>query len=299
MAKSAKDGLKELNEIGVKADLVFLDPPYGDSVAFLEFSAIWNAFMDEDVSYADDISVSDRTSDPMTGKKYLEELKTVFGLVRKILKVDGKALLTFNNISLDSWKGIIESFQSAGLVPLVVSYQDPAVVSSKSQKAIGGSYIGDFYVVYGKDDRKPNKYEDLADALTLYLHKVAGSRGGKVLYPLLQRYALEFWLENNLLAQDLHEIDKLIESNFTKDGSFLVSNSELDYPTLSQILLEQIQSCGVNQVSIDDDFLIKTKVIMREYGTPSFYEIKALLDSVIDKKVEEKVPELQLTFDIN
>ena len=299
MAKSAKDGLEELHQTGVKADLVFLDPPYGDSVAFLEFSAIWNAFMDEDVTYGDDISVSDRTNDPMTGEKYLEELTTVFGLVRQILKEDGKALLTFNNISVDSWKGIIESFQSADLVPLEVNYQDPAVISSKSQKAIGGSYIGDFYVVYGKDGRKPNKYEDFEDALTLYLHKVAGSRGGKVLYPLLQRYALEFWLENNLRAQDLQEIDKLIESKFTKDGSYLVSNSDIDCPTLSQILLEQIQSCGVSQISIDDDFLIKTKVIMREFGTPSFYEIKALLDSVIDKTVKDKAPELQLTFDFN
>lgn len=299
MAKSAKDGLEELHQTGVKADLVFLDPPYGDSVAFLEFSAIWNAFMDEDVTYGDDISVSDRTNDPMTGEKYLEELTTVFGLVRQILKEDGKALLTFNNISFDSWKGIIESFQSAGLVPLEVNYQDPAVISSKSQKAIGGSYIGDFYVVYGKDDRKPNKYDDFEDALTSYLHKVAGSRGGKVLYPLLQRYALEFWLENNLRAQDLQEIDKLIESNFTKDGSHLVSNSDIDCPTLSQILLQQIQSRGVAQISIDDNFLIKTKVIMREFGTPSFYEIKALLDSVIDKTVDDKVPELQLTFDFN
>ena len=299
MAKSAKAGLEELHQTGVKADLVFLDPPYGDSVAFLEFSAIWNAFMDEDVSYADDISVSDRTNDPMTSEKYLEELTKVFGLVQKILKADGKALLTFNNISLDSWKGIIESFQSAGLVPLEVNYQDPAVISSKSQKAIGGSYIGDFYVVYGKDDRKPKRYEDLADALTLYLHKVAGSRGGKVLYPLLQRYALEFWLENNLRAQDLQEIDKLIESKFTRDGSYFVSNSDVEFPTLSQILLDQIQSCGINQISIDDDFLIQTKEIMREYGTPSLYEIKALLASVFDKKVEDKVPELQLTFDFN
>jgi adenine-specific DNA methylase len=299
MAKSAKDGLEELYKTGVKADLVFLDPPYGDSVAFLEFSAIWNAFMDEDVTYGDDISVSDRTNDPMTGEKYLEELTTVFGLVRKILKTDGKALLTFNNISFDSWKGIIESFQSAGLVPLEVNYQDPAVISSKSQKALGGSYIGDFYVVYGKDDRKPTRYEDFADALKLYLHKVAGSRGGKVLYPLLQRYALEFWIENNLWAQDLQEIDKVIESTFTKDGSYFVSNSDIDYPTLSQILLEQIQNCGVSQISIDDDFLIKTKEMMREFGTPSFYEIKALLDSVIDKTVKDKAPELQLTFDFN
>jgi 16S rRNA G966 N2-methylase RsmD len=299
LAMSAKAGLKELYETGVKADLVFLDPPYGDSVAFLEFSAIWNAFMDEEVSYGDDISVSDRTNDPMTGKKYLEELTTVFGLVQKVLKPDGRALLTFNNISLDSWKGIIESFQTAGLIPLEVNYQDPAVISSKSQKAIGGSYIGDFYVVYGKNDSEPNKFEDLADALTLFLYKVAGSRGGKVLYPLLQRYALEFWLENNLHAKDLQEIDLLIESKFTKDGSYLISKSDIDYPKLSQILLDQIQNCGVSHLSIDDNFLIETKVKMREYGTPSFYEIKALLDSVIEKEVKKKDPELQLTFDFS
>jgi hypothetical protein len=94
-------------------------------------------------------------------------------------------------------------------------------------------------------------------------------------------------------------LEKLIESKFTRDGSHLVSNSDIDCPTLSQILLEQIQSRGVAQISIDDNFLIKTKVIMREFGTPSFYEIKALLDSVIDKTVKDKVPELQLTFDFN
>jgi len=299
MTRSAKSGLEVLYKTGVKADLVFLDPPYGDSVAFLEFSAIWNAFMNEEVSYGDDISVSDRTDEPMTRKKYLEELTIVFGLVRKILKPEGKALLTFNNISLDSWQGIIESFQTAGLVPLEVNYQDPAVISSKSQKAIGGSYIGDFYVVYGRDDSRPNKFEDFADALTLYLYKVAGARGGKVLYPLLQKYALEFWLENNLRAQDLQKINQLIESTFTRDGAYLVSKSELEYPTLSQVLLEQIQKSGVNQLLIDDGFLIKTKVIMKEFGTPSFYEIKALLDSLIDKTVKDKVPELQLTFDFN
>jgi hypothetical protein len=38
---------------------------------------------------------------------------------------------------------------------------------------------------------------------------------------------------------------------------------------------------------------------MREFGTPSFHEIKALLDSVIDKTVKDKSHELQLTFDFN
>lgn len=297
LAKSAQTALKELYEKGVKADLVFLDPPYGDSVAFLEFSAIWNAFLNEEVIYGDDISVSDRTDDPMTRTKYVEELTTIFGLVQKVLKPNGKALLTFNNISLDSWQGIIEAFQAAGLTPLEVNYQDPAVISSKSQKAIGGSYIGDFYVVYGRSESSPKKFEDFEDALTVYLYKVAGTRGGKVLYPLLQRYALEFWLENNLQAKDLNKIDQLIESNFSKEGLYLVSKSNIIYPTLSQILLEQIESQSTAQLPIDENFLIQTKLKMREYGTPTFYEIKAVLDAMSDIEVAGQDSKGQLMFD--
>ena len=299
MAKSAKSGLRDLLQKGVKADLVFLDPPYGDSVAFLEFSAIWNAFMDEEVFYGDDISVSDRTNDPMTNEKYLEELTYVLELVGKVLKPSGKALLTFNNISLDSWKGIIEAFQAAGLAPIEVNYQDPAVVSSKSQKAIGGSYIGDFYVVYGAENSKPNQFEDFSESLKIFLLKVAGSRGGRVRYPLLQRYALEFWLENNLCANDLEEIDHLISANFTKDGQHFVPNSEINYPTLSQILYNHIKDYEVSQLLINDEFLLKIKTMMREFGTPSLYEVKELLDLVLSTKLGIEEPELQLSFDFN
>ena len=178
--------------------------------------------MDETVSYGDDISVSDRTDDPMTGDQYLEELTLIFKLVAKVLKPEGKALLTFNNISLDAWKGIIKSFQVAGLIPLEVNYQDPAVISSKSQMAIGGSYVGDFYVIYGKSLSQPTRYIELEESLLNYLNKVAGARGGSVTYPFLQRYALEFWLENNLEASEIHKIEDLIAVNFTKNEKFII-----------------------------------------------------------------------------
>jgi len=299
VASTAKVALQELLENNTQADLVFLDPPYGDSVAFLEFSAIWNAFMDEPVSYGDDISVSDRTDDPMTGDQYLEELTLIFKLVAKVLKPEGKALLTFNNISLDAWKGIIKSFQVAGLIPLEVNYQDPAVISSKSQMAIGGSYIGDFYVIYGKSLSEPTRYIELEDSLLNYLNKVAGARGGSVMYPLLQRYALEFWLENNLEASEIYKIDDLIAANFTKDENKLVSKSAIKYPSLSQIFLSEIEKFNKTKISIDDKFLIHVKTLMREFGTPSLFEIKAMLDSLVAAKEIESDSDIQLSCSFN
>jgi adenine-specific DNA methylase len=299
VASTARVALQELVEKNAQVDLVFLDPPYGDSVAFLEFSAIWNAFMDEEVSYGQDISVSDRSDDPMNAEKYLEELTHVFKLVSKVLKPEGKALLTFNNTSLQAWKGIIESFQIAGLVPLEVNYQDPAVISSKSQKAIGGSYVGDFYVIYGKDPSTPSRFNDFEDPLLNYLNKVVGARGGSVLYPMLQRYALEFWLENNLEASELYKIDELISSNFTKDGNQVLSNSTREYPSLLQLFLTEIENSGKSQLSIDDEFLIQVKLLMREFGTPSLIEIRAMLKLLLESKAIASESNIQLSFDFN
>ena len=40
-----------------KAAVVFLDPPYGDSVPYLEFSALWNAFLGDLRRYVTDAGV--------------------------------------------------------------------------------------------------------------------------------------------------------------------------------------------------------------------------------------------------
>jgi hypothetical protein len=297
MNATAKDALRDLIGQNLSADLVFLDPPYGDSVAFLEFSAIWNAFIGEAVNYGDDISVSDRTDSPMSSNDYLEELKEILKLVSDLLKTNGKALLTFNNISLESWMGVIDAFQFAGLAPIEINYQDPAVISSKTQMAIGGSYVGDFYVVYEKSADLPSKFEDVEELFLDYLNKVAGVRGGRVPYPVLQRYALEYWLENNIEACDLLKIDDLISQNFESDGKFRISKSKVSYPSLSEILQSQIQLASDNRRPVDDEFLIEVKGLMREYGTPSFFEIRDLLNDVSQSGLIKNESNLQLLLE--
>jgi DNA modification methylase len=295
---SAKVALAKLESEGKKADLIFLDPPYGDSVAFLEFSAIWNAFMDEDVTYSDDISVSDRIEDPMDDQRYLIELEEILRLSARLLKPKGKALLTFNNISLESWKGIINAFQKANLSPIEVNYQDPAVISSKSQKSIGGSYVGDFYVIFGKSTSKPKKFDELETDFKSYLTRVIDARGGRVQYPVLQRYALEYWLENDLRADEIHEIDHVIADTFTKNENLWCHENANSPKLLSDILLEEIRKSRKIDIGIDDEFLIQVKKVMSHYGTPSLYEIKSILESLFDQgKIEDS--QLQFSFEIN
>jgi hypothetical protein len=119
------------------------------------------------------------------------------------------------------------------------------------------------------------------------------------MYPLLQRYALEFWLENNLEASEIYKIDDLIAANFTKDENKLVSKSAIKYPSLSQIFLSEIEKFNKTKISIDDKFLIHVKTLMREFGTPSLFEIKAMLDSLVAAKEIESDSDIQLSFSFN
>jgi hypothetical protein len=119
------------------------------------------------------------------------------------------------------------------------------------------------------------------------------------MYPLLQRYALEFWLENNIEASEIHKIDDLIAANFNKDENKLVSKSGIKYPSLSRIFLLEIEKSNKTKVSIDDKFLIHVKTLMREFGTPSLFEIKAILDSLVAANEIASDSDIQLSFNFN
>jgi hypothetical protein len=130
------------------ADLVFLDPPYGDSVPYLEFSALWNAFLGPPPDPALDIAVSNRTRGDGGWDKYAASLASIVKLVRGQLKNDGRVVATFNNKDPRAWQAFTSALEGAGLRCIGAFHQHPAVVSAKAQLAPSGSYVGDHYGLY-------------------------------------------------------------------------------------------------------------------------------------------------------
>lgn len=139
-----KDGLLG----GERATVAFLDPPYGDSVPYLEFSALWNGFLGELPDPALDIAVSDRARGDGTWQKYADDLREIVLLVRERLAPDGRVLVTFNNKDERAWSALSSALEHAGLRCRGSFYQHPAVVSAKAQLAPGGSYVGDYYGLF-------------------------------------------------------------------------------------------------------------------------------------------------------
>lgn len=131
-----------------RASVAFLDPPYGDSVPYLEFSAIWNSFLGKVPDPGLDIAVSNRSRGDGTWESYEQGLSRIIKTLRAALIEDGRVIVTFNNKDLRAWKALLASLQQAGFRCEGAFYQHPAVVSAKAQLAQDGSYVGDVYSVF-------------------------------------------------------------------------------------------------------------------------------------------------------
>lgn len=135
--------------------VIFLDPPYGDSIPYLEFSSVWNSFVGKLPSNSNDISVSDRRQDATSWKEYTLGFGAIINELSAFVDDDTRVVLTFNNNDMRAWASVLGPIQAKGLRCVGAFYQEPAVVSTKSQLAKEGSYQGDFYVLFAKDERRP------------------------------------------------------------------------------------------------------------------------------------------------
>ncbi len=194
VASSATDLLGTLRASGRRADLVFLNPPYGDSVPYVEFSALWNSFLGVRADPELDIAVSDRSDREVAWARYEEALVATVASVTELLAPTGSVVVTFNNKDARAWAALLSATQRAGLFAERVDWLAPAVVPTKAQLAPVGSYVGDFYCLLRRGSREPSRdFSPVAAAL----------RGGS------QRAAIAAFVEHHVAADLVWELEPL------------------------------------------------------------------------------------------
>lgn len=210
-----KDILTNKKIFKKKFDLVFLDPPYGDSIPYLEFSALWNSFLKKKVNYNLDISVSDKIDkNKDKWEKYEKDLDLRLKKIISYLKIDSHILVTFNNHDHKAWKALLKSIQKNFLFCKKSIFQLPAVISSKSQFSKEGSYISDIYSLF-----QVNKKKEYSHEINLVQKKLVDSsllRNGKLTKSLIYRIIFLTFLNNNIHYSLIDEIDNLINKIFIK-----------------------------------------------------------------------------------
>lgn len=276
------DSLKELNSKsfdGLRADLIFLDPPYGDSVPYTEFSNIWNSFLKKIPSSDDDISVSDRINKHKSWSNYINKLNQYMACCAVHLTDKGKLLITFNNNDIKAWTALISSLQNNGFVCCKVFYQIPAVISSKAQMSLNSSYISDIYSVHTHNQEiKPTK--DFSPLLS-YLCHIANCREGRLKKTVLDREFIIAWLKNNLDYQLLTEKDVIIKTIFDfekKSNMYLLKDSyKKDVPLLKNLVNNYMHKLTQKGTYSLLDSYLEISAMFEEYGTMELSEFKSYI----------------------
>lgn len=235
----ASTALKAFAKDGLKFDLIFLDPPYGDSVPYIEFSTLYNSFLRTVPDPVLDISVSDRTGAPDSWAGYKDRLGSALGKTRAVLADGGQLLVTFNNHDDRAWTALMAGLQDADYWCSQLMYQLPAVISAKAQFSLDGSYVGDFVAVFVPRAKSATRVRS-TDPVTTALAMGAAARGGTIPYNVAKRIAIGTFVEQNLDIAALDAALKRIPEMFgvPSDGVLTLTSSALTpqkAPRLGQI----------------------------------------------------------------
>lgn len=131
-------------------DYIFADPPYGDSVPYLEYSAFWLGWFGITPDYENEIIISNSSLRDKGIVNYRTSLRKVFDECYRVLKPGRWMTLTFHNRYLNVWDALVSGMLTAGFEFVNCTYQVPAVIPAKAQLSRSGSVTGDVILNFRK-----------------------------------------------------------------------------------------------------------------------------------------------------
>jgi len=145
-------------------DYIFTDPPYGDSVPYLELDYMWNSWLKFSVNFEDEIIISDSPVRNKVFELYDKMLKVAFREVFRVLRSGKYLTVTFHNTDIKVWKSIINAVTYGGFDLEKITYQPPARPSAKGLLHPYASAVGDYYIRFRKPKSvKPKTEEEVSE----------------------------------------------------------------------------------------------------------------------------------------
>jgi hypothetical protein len=108
----ARAGLRKLSSETV--DLMITDPPHGDRIPYLELSEFWNAVLNTNAQFDNEIVVSNAKLRHKNVEHYQLGLEETFHECRRIVKPGGYVVILFNARDEASWVPVRRGLNGAG-----------------------------------------------------------------------------------------------------------------------------------------------------------------------------------------
>ncbi|WP_342777401.1 DNA cytosine methyltransferase [Litorilituus lipolyticus] len=158
-------------------DYIWTDPPYGESIAYLGLSHLWNSWLGFEPDYSNEIIIDSFRSKKIDS--FEEGMNGVFRELNRVLKKGKYISFSFHNRDLKVWKAIVEPLLRNGF-QLVNVVMQPQAVSSGTQginknNTLKGDFIYNFMKVSKpietSFEHHPDAYNLIKSLTTEYLRK--------------------------------------------------------------------------------------------------------------------------------
>ena len=136
------DTIKDIPDESIQ--LVCTDPPHSDRIPYLELSEMWNAILNKNVFFENEIVVSNAKERNKKKVNYTKDMKLFIQEITRVLKRDGIFLLYFNARDKESWQ-FTESLKSIGNLELSgafpMEYSANSVVQDNRKGGLKYDYV--------------------------------------------------------------------------------------------------------------------------------------------------------------
>jgi len=206
-------------------DYVFTDPPYGDSVPYLEYSVLWSGWFGLVADYENEIVISNSLDRDKTLDNYRYLLSSTFRECFRVLKPDHWLSITFHNRYLDVWDALVSSVLEAGFEFANCTYQVPAVIPAKSQLSKAGSVIGDIILNFYKPrflvrEKVPHTKQEVQDIVVAEAEQIIAERGGRATTDEIIRGVVIVLLKERVTHISEHDIAFMLAQRFECKNSY-------------------------------------------------------------------------------
>lgn len=207
---------KKLNIKSNTIDFVFTDFPYGDTVPYFEQSQLWNAWLNKEVDYENEIVISDSNERKKDISVFAEDIEKAITEIIRVLKNKSFFVFTFHSIQGREWNVIVNAIakQNLRFINCKILTQKTLPPRQLNRKT---TIKGDLIVVYQKVRKLSNKLE-LKDIVKIIVTQIRNECCLDELYEMNELIVIcvRTLLQLNAVSQEIDFI-KIIQDNFIID----------------------------------------------------------------------------------
>ena len=128
-------------------DFVLTDPPYGGLIQYLDLSTVWLSWLElYDKKYSPNFNEEITVNNDNTYEGFKTNFAIALNKINRVLKPNGKLVLTFNNSDLQTWSSFLSAITIAGFeIEKVIHQQNKRTGESNVTDPYGTSAT-DFYI---------------------------------------------------------------------------------------------------------------------------------------------------------